>query len=568
MLPPLHHPTWTPFMDIHLAGSSSDTGKKSSSSAKAVAIRRFLPAKKAISAPAMDKRDSTTWDNGTECPKTASIFCRNWRSNNNNNNSNNNNTNNNNQQQQQQRRRRRRRQQQQQQQQPTANSQQPTTNNQQPQQQQQQQQQQQTQTQTTTNNTKQKRSLQSLFQSYEAPNVTSKIPSIFWNFYLRQTSNITTILACWELEWHEAPCNIRIALKRPSSNSFLQPCWSCSAGPKQEHVPKAVERHWQKTIMAMCSWRGACGCRGRLAASGSDSGSLLMASSTQATAGLHWWAAAFLHATTAGSTLVVADALVEALVTRALHQVSHAGGTAIRVTLTGHAALGAREACSTGTATLVQCTVKGLPSTMLPHTEVLLIGAGTTFNADLLIFILFHQSIMVVHLFHATQLIQFQAAISTCRTWIIQLQGFHSGFHVFCNNQSKGKKAHQELDSHRKIEDFKDREALFAGKFPGELERKHGTIYDQRTWCGNKYSTMMKQKPCHIPNKVRSMYWRNHLPKAWKNPPTSQDHKNPRDIGNKMIVRTAPNSGLQGNLCCLWSDPQDEACDFLGCQNG
>ena len=105
---------------------------------------------------------------------------------------------------------------------------------------------------------------------------------------------------------------------------------------------------------------------------------------------------------------------------------------------------------------------------MLPHTEVLLIGAGTTFYADLLIFILFHQSIMVVHLFHATQLIQFQAAISTCCTWIIKLQGLHSGFHVFCNNQSKGKKTDQELDSHRKIEDFKDREALFAGKFPGE----------------------------------------------------------------------------------------------------
>ena len=146
---------------------------------------------------------------------------------------------------------------------------------------------------------------------------------------------------------------------------------------------------------------------GHASASGSDSGSLLMASSIQATAGLHWWAAAFLHATSAGSTLVVADALVDALVTRALYQVSHTGGTAFRVTLTGHAALCAREACSTGAATLVQCTVKCLPSTMLPHTEVLLVGACTTFTTDLLIFVLFHQSIMVVHLFHATQLIQF-----------------------------------------------------------------------------------------------------------------------------------------------------------------
>ena len=241
--------------------------------------------------------------------------------------------------------------------------------------------------------------------------------------------------------------------------SFFQPLDLAVFWPGNRNrirsVPRALERH-------LCSWRGACGCRCGLAAPDSDS--RLMASSIQATARLHWWAAAFLHATSAGSTLVVADALVHALVTRALYQVSHTGGTAIRVTLTGHAALGAREACSTGAATLVQCTVKGLPSTMLPHTEVLLIGAGTTFYADLLIFILFHQSIMVVHLFHATQLIQFQAAISTCCTWIIKLQGLHSGFHVFCNNQSKGKKTDQELDSHRKIEDFEDGKSLCAGK--------------------------------------------------------------------------------------------------------
>ncbi len=181
-------------------------------------------------------------------------------------------------------------------------------------------------------------------------------------------TNITTILACWELGWHEAPCNIRIACNRPSSISFCQSSWSSSAGPEQQldtlcskSPGKAPGRK-----LTWCMWfRGGLG---RLAASGSDSGSLLFASSIQATAGLHWWAAAFLHATSAGSPLVVADALVHALVARALYQVSHTGGTAIRVTLAGHAALGAREACSTGAATVVQCTVKGPPSTMFPHT--------------------------------------------------------------------------------------------------------------------------------------------------------------------------------------------------------
>ena len=161
----------------------------------------------------------------------------------------------------------------------------------------------------------------------------------------------------------------------------------------------------------------------------------LVTSSVQTTAGLHGRTAAFLHTPCAGSTLVVADALVHALVTRALHQVSHAGGTAIRVTLTGHAALGAREACSTGTATLVQCTIEGLPSTMLPHTKVLLIRAGTTFNADLFIFVLFHQRIMVVHLFHATKLVQFQAAITTSCTWIVHIQSFQSGIDIKCHRQ-------------------------------------------------------------------------------------------------------------------------------------
>ena len=136
--------------------------------------------------------------------------------------------------------------------------------------------------------------------------------------------------------------------------------------------------HWEASGILLRGFRYTsnksfprCGTERSGACSGwsrSDSGSLLFASGIQATAGLHWWAAAFLHTTSAGSTLVIADALVHALVTRALHQVSHTGGTAIRVTLTGHAALGAREACSTGAATVVQCTVKGPPSTMLPHT--------------------------------------------------------------------------------------------------------------------------------------------------------------------------------------------------------
>ena len=81
--------------------------------------------------------------------------------------------------------------------------------------------------------------------------------------------------------------------------SFFQPLDLAVFWPGNRNrirsVPRALERH-------LCSWRGACGCRCGLAAPDSDS--RLMASSIQATARLHWWAAAFLHATSAGSTLV------------------------------------------------------------------------------------------------------------------------------------------------------------------------------------------------------------------------------------------------------------------------
>ena len=57
-----------------------------------------------------------------------------------------------------------------------------------------------------------------------------------------------------------------------------------------------------------------------------------VAACIQATASLHAWTAAFLHTTSAGSALVVADALVHALVTGALHQVGHAASTTTGVT--------------------------------------------------------------------------------------------------------------------------------------------------------------------------------------------------------------------------------------------
>ncbi len=137
---------------------------------------------------------------------------------------------------------------------------------------------------------------------------------------------------------------------------------------------------------------------------------------------------------------------------------------------------------------------------------------------------------MVVHLFHATQLIQFQAAISTCCTWIIQLQGLQSGFHVFCNNQSKGKKAHQELDDHRKIEDFKDRKSLF---FWGKFQESLSIVILSKNMMWNKYCTMMKRKPCHVPKKVHWIDWiRHHPPKAWglEESPISQDHWTPNKL--------------------------------------
>ena len=56
-----------------------------------------------------------------------------------------------------------------------------------------------------------------------------------------------------------------------------------------------------------------------------------VAASIQAAASLHAWTAASLHTTSAGSALVVADALVHALV--ALHQFGHAASTTIGVTL-------------------------------------------------------------------------------------------------------------------------------------------------------------------------------------------------------------------------------------------
>ena len=58
-----------------------------------------------------------------------------------------------------------------------------------------------------------------------------------------------------------------------------------------------------------------------------------VAASIQATASLHAWTAASLHTTSAGSALVVADALVHALVAGALHQFGHAASTTIGVTL-------------------------------------------------------------------------------------------------------------------------------------------------------------------------------------------------------------------------------------------
>ena len=58
-----------------------------------------------------------------------------------------------------------------------------------------------------------------------------------------------------------------------------------------------------------------------------------VAASIQATASLHAWTAAFLHTASTGSALVVADALVHALVARALHQLGHAAGTTTGVTL-------------------------------------------------------------------------------------------------------------------------------------------------------------------------------------------------------------------------------------------
>ena len=59
----------------------------------------------------------------------------------------------------------------------------------------------------------------------------------------------------------------------------------------------------------------------------------LVATSIKAIASLHDWTAAFLPTTSAGSALVVADALVHALVPGALNQFGHAACTTTGVTL-------------------------------------------------------------------------------------------------------------------------------------------------------------------------------------------------------------------------------------------
>ena len=113
-----------------------------------------------------------------------------------------------------------------------------------------------------------------------------------------------------------------------------------------------------------------------------------------------------------------------------------------------HAALGASEACSAGTAALVQWRVEALPSAFLPEVQVLAVGACATFHIGFLIFVLFHQSIMVVHVLHATKLVQFQAAVSPGCTWIIRLKSLQSGVHCLSSCQGQGHKGQQKLHGH------------------------------------------------------------------------------------------------------------------------
>ena len=170
-----------------------------------------------------------------------------------------------------------------------------------------------------------------------------------------------------------------------------------------------------------------------------------MAPCVQAAALLHAGTAAFPNAASASCTLVVADALIHALVTRAFHQVSHAGCATCRVPLLLHAALGTRETCSTRAAALVQCTIKACPSSSFPNSQVLLVGARSALlNCHFLILIRIRQSIMVVHL-HSTELAQFQAAIAVGCACIIYLQSLQRRL---CSCQCDNEKGCEKLHSH------------------------------------------------------------------------------------------------------------------------
>ena len=138
------------------------------------------------------------------------------------------------------------------------------------------------------------------------------------------------------------------------------------------------------------------------------------------------WTTSFLDGSFASHNqcwaFVVANALVHAVVTGALHQLSHAASTTRRVSLALHAALGASIACSTGAAALVQWTIEALLATWLPVSKILAVGARTTLLIGFFIFVLLHQSIVVVHILHATKLIQFQAdSIPSCSLHLLHM---------------------------------------------------------------------------------------------------------------------------------------------------
>ena len=159
-----------------------------------------------------------------------------------------------------------------------------------------------------------------------------------------------------------------------------------------------------------------------------------VAPGVEAAALLHAWTACLLHAAGAGGALVIADALIKALVATALHQVGHAGGTASGVALLAHAVLGAGEASSTRTAALVQGAVETLATTRLPGVQIRMVGAcsaalNVIFDLNLLLLILIvHEGFQVVHL-HATQLVQFQAAILASGACVIC---FQRRLHICC----------------------------------------------------------------------------------------------------------------------------------------